>query len=266
MTRRAWIFAALPLCAAAFQAGPADQAADAFRKAALALRDRKPAALWVLFDPKMPGYSRLRSDAGELLSAAEVQSNIEILRNEGDDRRRSIEAEWRISIVQNERTGSATERTAKVQAWLEKNGANWTIVSFTPTGFFAPVHGGDAWDVISAAASALNRPLNLDETIPETDPAMFLQAFDPAMPGYQKLRAGVIGLLRRGPVESSVELVSNEGDDRVRTVEVDWTLQVLEDATGLSTLHRQKRVRCRMEYQGKRWRIVEISPMDFFAP
>jgi hypothetical protein len=266
MTRRAWIFAALPLCAAAFQASSADEVADVFRKAALALRDRKPAALWVLFDPKMPGYSRLRSDSGALLGAAEVRSNIEILRNDGGDRHRTIEADWRISILQNERTGSATERTAKVEARLEKNGANWTIVSFAPTGFFAPVHGGDAWDVISAAASALDRPLNLDETIPETDPAMFLQAFDPAMPGYEKLRAGVIGLLRRGPVESSVELISNEGDDRVRTLEVDWTLQVLEDATGLSTLHKQQRVRIRMEHRGKRWRIVEISPLDFFAP
>jgi hypothetical protein len=266
MTRRAWIFAALPLCAAAFQAGPADDAADVFRKAALALRDRNPAALWVLFDPKMPGYSRLRSDAGELLGTAEVLSYIEILRNDGDNRQRIIEADWRISIVQNERTGSATERNANVQARLQKNGANWTIVSFSPAGFFAPVHGGDAWEVISAAASALNRSLNLDETIPETDPAMFLQAFDPAMPGYQKLRASVTGLLRRGPVESSVELISNDGDDRVRNLEVDWTLQVLEDATGLSTLHRQKRVRCRMEHQAKGWRIVEISPMDFFAP
>src|SRR5205807_8620270 len=109
---------------------------------------------------------------------AEVVSNIEILRNDGDDRQRSIEADWRISIVQNERTGSATERKAKVQAHLQKNGANWTIVSFSPVGFFAPVHGGDAWEVISAASSALNRSLNLDETIPETDPAMFLQAFD----------------------------------------------------------------------------------------
>src|SRR5437763_13211887 len=80
MTRRAWIFAALPLCAAAFQAGPAEGAADVFRRAALALRDRKPSALWVLFDSKMPGYSRLRSDAGELLGEAEVLSNIEILR------------------------------------------------------------------------------------------------------------------------------------------------------------------------------------------
>ena len=258
--------AALLLLAGILSASAEDEVTDTIRRAAEALRDRNAAALWLLFDPKMTGYARMRSDSGALLADAEVQSNIEITKNEGGDTNRQVVLDWRLEILRGERIGSATERRAKVECRLDKRDGKWRIVQFAPADFFAPPRGPDAWYVLSAAASALNRPLNLDETQNENDPTFFLRAFDKSMPGYEKLRLGVTALMRRGPVESSIELVRNEGNDRTRTLEIDWTLQVLDERSGLAVIHREQRVQCRMEWTGKEWRVESISPLEFFTP
>ena len=45
-------------------------------------------------------------------------------------------------------------------------------------------------------------------------PEPFLEAFDPAMPGYEQLRADVTGLIRSGGSESLHRRADNEGDER----------------------------------------------------
>jgi hypothetical protein len=44
----------------------------------------------------------------------------------------------------------------------------------------------------------------------------FLKAFDPAMPGYAKLRENVTGLIAQGDVQSLIDPLEDEGDDRRR--------------------------------------------------
>jgi hypothetical protein len=114
----------------------------------------------------------------------------------------------------------------------------------------------DAWDVLSAAASALTAG----------NAAAFLECFDPRMPGYDALRRDVMALLSEAEPRSSIELVSNEGGDAVRTMEADWLLTLVERQDSVSSTRREKRVRCRIEKQGKRWRIASFEPADFFAP
>src|ERR1700677_2928704 len=46
------------------------------------------------------------------------------------------------------------------------------------------------------------------------DPPAFLDQFDRAMPGFADLRANVEGLLGASQVTSTIEPVSNQGDDR----------------------------------------------------
>ena len=114
----------------------------------------------------------------------------------------------------------------------------------------------EVWDLFASLAGALS----------EGNAGEFLKAFDPAMPGYEKLRAGVTGLLREAQVECSIAFVSNEGDDRNRRVEVDWILRIDERQDAGGSVRRRQSVKGRVEKRGKRWWIEGLEPLDFFAP
>jgi hypothetical protein len=101
-------------------------------------------------------------------------------------------------------------------------------------------------DLIASAASALSAG----------KPELFLEAFDPSMPDFEKLRYEVVGLTGQADLSCSIEVLGNEGDDAVRTLTLDWILRI----------DRQKTVKCRVKKNGKKWRIVSFDPLDLFAP
>ena len=112
------------------------------------------------------------------------------------------------------------------------------------------------WDVLADAVAALGR-----DSISE-----FLAAFDKGMPGYAKLQEDVTGMVRAAEVQCSIVPVSNEGDDRVRTLELEWAFNLRSrDDTGRST-RRQQTVKVRFEKQGKNWRIAALDPLSLFVP
>jgi hypothetical protein len=265
MTRvNGWIALGSIICAGGaggLQADSAKDAAAVFDKAADALESRKPAALWLLFDPAMPGYAHLRAETSDLLQVATVESTIDIVKNEGDDSSRTMEVDWQMEIEQQERGVSSTKRHAVVKCRLERHDGPWRIASFAPADLFAPTHAEEAWEDVASAVSALSRP----QSRQPTDPTWFLSLFDGKMPGYETLRDGITTLLRRGDVESSIELVHNEGDDGTRNLEVDWRLQVLDDATGIAAIQKQQNVKLKMERQGKHWKVTAVDPLEFFG-
>ena len=112
------------------------------------------------------------------------------------------------------------------------------------------------WDLVTSMAAALSAG----------DASAFLRAFDAAMPGYEALRAGVTALLREAEVQSSIELVEEEGDDRSRAVELDWLVHIVSRQDGAVAERRRERVKCRVEKSGKKWRIAALEPLEFFAP
>ena len=114
----------------------------------------------------------------------------------------------------------------------------------------------EVWDLLTQVASALS----------ERDPAAFLEAFDPAMPGYRDLRDNITALLRNADVQSAIELESDEGNGQSRTMELDWLLRIRPEADATAYTRRQQRVKCRLEKTGKKWRIVSFEPLALFAP
>ena len=114
----------------------------------------------------------------------------------------------------------------------------------------------EVWDLLTQAASALS----------EQNPGAFLAAFDPAMPGYEKLRADVSALLRTAEVQSSIELESDEGGGEARSVELDWLLKIRPEQDATPSTRRQQRVKCQLRKTGKKWKIVAFEPLEFFAP
>jgi hypothetical protein len=125
---------------------------------------------------------------------------------------------------------------------------------------FAAGRGADpsqeVWDLLTQVASALS----------ERNPAAFLEAFDPAMPGYEKLREHVTALLRNADVQSAIELESDEGNGQSRTVQLNWLLRIRPEPEATASTRREQKVKCRVEKAGRKWRIVFFEPLELFAP
>lgn len=111
-------------------------------------------------------------------------------------------------------------------------------------------------DVVAAAAGALSAG----------KVELFLDAFDKAMPEFDKLRYNAVGLTSGFDVSCNIEIARNEGDDAERTLTLDWILTIEHRDSSTGTMQRQKTVRCRLRKTGKKWRIVSFEPLDLFAP
>lgn len=254
MTRR-WLPLLMIVAAVPLAADEPATAADTVKQAATALGNGDAAGFAAAFDSAMPGLAALRAGADGLLRQADVQSSIEFRGESGDGRSRTLLMDWKLLIAERGASHAVTTRQARVTCRLALRGGQWRISGFEPSDFFAPTRVDGAWDVLETAAAALSNG----------DAAGFLSAFDPSMPDYETVRSGVMGLAAQGEVQSSVDLIANEGSDSSRTLEVDWTLQVVDEDTGIRRGGREERVKCRLELQGKHWRITSVAPADFFG-
>jgi hypothetical protein len=114
----------------------------------------------------------------------------------------------------------------------------------------------DVWELFVKMAAALA----------EDNAPGFLDAIDPEMPGFEQLKTNVNGMIQQAEIRSIVEKLSDSGDERTRTVQLDWFLQLKRRGSGDRTEERQQTVKCDVTLQGKRWRVMRIDPIQFFAP
>ena len=115
------------------------------------------------------------------------------------------------------------------------------------------------------AADVLNVLTSTAEGLINDDPASFLDSFDSNMPGYAALQDNVTGLLAAYNVGATIEEITDEGDDRKRTVELDWLLILTQKGAANSPQQTRRRVvKCTVERRGKRWKITGLEPIDFF--
>jgi len=116
-------------------------------------------------------------------------------------------------------------------------------------------------------AGVLSTVTDAAAALANDDPSAFLDQFDSNMPGFAALRGDVEGLLGANEVISTIEPVSSQGDDRVQSVALDWLLAINDkDRAGVRKETRRAIVKCRLERQGKRWKIVALEPANFFRP
>ena len=96
--------------------------------------------------------------------------------------------------------------------------------------------------------------------------SLFMKAFDPAMAGYATLRENVTALIAQGEVQSLIEPLEDEGDERRRVDTFQWSLRWKRGENSASFARREQVVTCKAEKQGGKWRIVALEPIAFFAP
>ena len=247
----------------------ADSAQDVhtlFENAAAALTNHQSAAFLAFFDSGV----KLKSSVEALLKTSDTVSTIEWEKNDGDDRSRTVQLNWLLDITERNGAAALTHRRAPVRCTLVNKNGQWRITSFTPADFFALPQAGDAWLVVAGAAEGLTEA-DAASSVSNPDIAAvnarkFLEAFDSAMSGYARLKDDVLAMGQRGDIESSVDLLRNEGDDRARSIEVEWTLNLVAHDTGISVMMRTENVTLRVEKKGKNWRITDLQPRSLFAP
>lgn len=115
----------------------------------------------------------------------------------------------------------------------------------------------DVLDFFRATAEALSLSHSEDPCFPSSA-RPFLDRFDPSMPGYAELRDDVEALVAVARVGSAIEIIVDDGDDRKRSLELDWVLEV-EDRQP-----RRQVLKCTIERRGKKWAITSLEPLDFF--
>jgi hypothetical protein len=103
------------------------------------------------------------------------------------------------------------------------------------------------------------------DALANDDANAFLAKVDRNMAGYAAFRDEIVGLLAANDVGSTIEVVNDEGDDQKRSLDLDWLLVISEKNSANGTkATRRKVLKCRIERQGKQWKITTLEPLDFF--
>jgi hypothetical protein len=98
------------------------------------------------------------------------------------------------------------------------------------------------------------------QALAERQPERFLEQFDAEMPGFAALRRDVIALVATEAVSSTIEVVSDAGDDERRQMQIDW---LLKTSTGAP---RRAVLKMTLERRGRKWKITALDPAAFFTP
>ncbi len=90
------------------------------------------------FDASMPDFAKLRQLVSALVNQAEVGSSIDLLGDEGDGQRRSLELDWLLEITGKQADAPSMRRRATVKCTVARRGREWIVTAFEPVDFFAP--------------------------------------------------------------------------------------------------------------------------------
>lgn len=114
----------------------------------------------------------------------------------------------------------------------------------------------EAWDVIATMAAALAEP----------NDAGFMKPIAKSFAQHDLVERNVRALVQTCDVVSSISALANEGDDKQRTMEVDWYLEIQPRSAGAAVVQRREAVRLTLTKTGKRWMVTALEPVGFFTP
>lgn len=95
---------------------------------------------------------------------------------------------------------------------------------------------------------------------------LFLALFDrQEFAGYGELREQVTALAAQRRIASSVAVESVRGGPVEWTAEVDWLIELTHKLDPSPPEQRRDTLKLRVRKRGKRWRVVDLQPVQFFA-
>lgn len=125
----------------------------------------------------------------------------------------------------------------------------------------------DVIEVIASMSAALSEITgNGAGGLAQGNVPKFMQAISKDMPNYDTLQNNITALVNQSEVSSSIQPVSEDGDDQARTINLDWSLEIRSLEQDGPVVRRREIVHCELRKEKKRWKIVALKPLDFFAP
>jgi hypothetical protein len=123
----------------------------------------------------------------------------------------------------------------------------------------------DVMEVITSMAGALSE--TGDRAVARTaNVSKFMSAFSKDMPDRDTLENNVTALANSADVTSSIEPLTEDGDDQARKIDLDWLLEIRSLEQDGPLVRRREVVHCELRKEKKQWKIVALKPIDFFAP
>jgi hypothetical protein len=139
---------------------------------------------------------------------------------------------------------------------IARNTARGLVLTLMAAVFACADTHDDVIEVVTSMAGALT----------EVNMAKFMSAFSKDYPDYGTMETGVTALMKQAEVSSSITPLAEDGDDQARKIDLDWVLDVRSLEQDGPIVHRRQVVHCELRREKKRWKIVALSPLDFFAP
>ncbi len=137
MTRRAFLLLAL---SPGLRADIADEAWEVIATMAAALTASDAAEFLSAIDPALPGFPRLRANVTALVGAADIQTAIDAVENEGDSQIRTVTTDWLMLLKQKNSISPSIRRHEHLTCKMEKRGKKWVVVSLQPQSLFDAPH------------------------------------------------------------------------------------------------------------------------------
>ncbi len=96
-------------------------------------------------------------------------------------------------------------------------------------------------------------------------PQEAMDPFDKSFEGYARLRTYFTGLTDGYTIVNEMDISDEQIENREATLTIHWTMTLSDMVTGLSE-SRQEDLTVRLTMKKYDWRIIDISPLEFFDP
>jgi hypothetical protein len=122
------------------------------------------------------------------------------------------------------------------------------------TALLADTHD-DIVDHFAAMAAALA----------DDNAAGFMARIDKNMAGYDDLKTQINAMVDLASVSSDIDPQKDTGDDKQRSVDLDWFLVMRSKFPDGPIVRRRQLIHCDLRKEGKHWKVVSLTPANFFA-
>jgi hypothetical protein len=130
------------------------------------------------------------------------------------------------------------------------------LIALVPAALIRAAADDEIRDLLALIASALA----------EADLRRVFDQFDPDMPELPTLRAHLEALTTQANVLSSIVVVESVEEEGACRADLDWVMEIRsKNVTGFIE-QRRALVKCAFRKVKRKWRIVGLSPVSFFAP
>ncbi|MGA8028510.1 MAG: hypothetical protein WB992_15305 [Bryobacteraceae bacterium] len=115
------------------------------------------------------------------------------------------------------------------------------------------------------AAAVLEQINHVARALSDGNPADAMTPFDKSLPQYETLRNYFSGLTDAYQLTNEATVTDEQDAENETKLKLQWTMTLTEPSTSLSR-QRTGEIQVRLLLKNGKWKIIELSPIDFFNP